>query len=121
MLFANGNTSYFNAENQLWNIVNNKGMRRVKTRDSLIQCEIESIPCATKTDPDSGARVMIREDSTVSITYADGKLFTQHCDGTKILTSADGLVIVVEKENFAPVRVNLNISKTQPYQESEGG
>ena len=34
--------------------------------------KIDKIPCATKTDPESGAIVYIRDDQTMVIKYKDG-------------------------------------------------
>ena len=61
--------------------------------------DIESIPCAIETDPETYARTMIREDDVVVVHYPDGSMFTQHADGTQMFTKDNE--IRIEKAGFA--------------------
>jgi hypothetical protein len=104
ILFANGNTTQ-RGKDLIWVSTNNKGMRRARREKDGAEYELDSIPCATVTDPESMARTMTREDKVMVIKYADGSLVTEHADGTKMHTSADKLTVLVEAPGFAPVRV----------------
>jgi len=106
LLFPDGVYAVFCRENLEWTVTNNKGMQR-KFKDGVFT-DIGQIPCAVETDSVSGARMMIREDEIVSVTYKDGSRYCQHRDGTKFHTSADGSEIRVEKRNFASHCVKVN-------------
>lgn len=53
----------------MWITTNNKGFRKS-------QKGIEKIPCAIKNDPESGAKVYIRDDQTLIIYFKDGSQYT---------------------------------------------
>jgi hypothetical protein len=53
VLYANGNVSLY--KNEMWITTNNKGFKKSPKG-------VERIPCAAKTDPESGAKVYIRDD-----------------------------------------------------------
>lgn len=53
ILYANGNVSLY--KNEMWTTTNNKGFKKSAKG-------VDKIPCATKTDPESGAKVYIRDD-----------------------------------------------------------
>ncbi|CAD8207264.1 unnamed protein product [Paramecium octaurelia] len=97
VLYANGNVSMY--KNDMWITTNNKGVRKS-------QKGIEKIPCATKNDPESGAKVYIRDDQTLIIYYKDGSQYTQHYDGTIMLIKGDK--VIVEHPNFASVVVTID-------------
>jgi hypothetical protein len=111
IMFANGNFAEYDPSERLWFSTNNKGIRRGKTLEGLIEFDSGEIPCATKTDPTTEAKVMVREDGVVTVTYKDFSKLTQHRDGTRIFTNAEGTQITVEKENYAPIRVYLDHEK----------
>lgn len=102
-LMANGNTSEY--KEGLWVGVNNKGKRRGRKSNEF---EMDTINCVSKTDPETQARVTLRQDGVVTVKYKDGRLLTKHKDETTMLTSPNGLGITVEKEGFAPVKVRLD-------------
>mmetsp|Transcript_6797 Transcript_6797/g.12276 ORF Transcript_6797/g.12276 Transcript_6797/m.12276 type:complete len:1696 (-) Transcript_6797:1566-6653(-) len=104
ILFANGNTTQ-RGKDLIWVSTNNKGMRRAKREKDGAEYELDSIPCATVTDPESMARTMTREDKVMVIKYADGSLVTEHADGTKMHTSVDKNTVLVEAPGFAPVKI----------------
>lgn len=56
---------------------------------------------------------MIREDKVIVITYKDGSLYTQHKDGTKMYTSSDGQIVLVESEKYATIKVRLDEVKAR--------
>lgn len=47
-----------------------------------IYSDLQSIPAAAETDAVTGARMLIREDDVVSVTYLDGSIYCRHKDGT---------------------------------------
>lgn len=59
-LYANGNVAVY--KNESWTTTNNKGIKK-SSKGS------EKIPCAVKTDPETGAEVYIRDDQTMVIRY----------------------------------------------------
>jgi hypothetical protein len=99
MLFPDGVHAVFSKAKLEWIVTNNKGMQR-RFKDGKFT-DLQSIPCAVETDAVTGAKMMIREDEIVSVTYKDGSMYCQHRDGTKFHTSADQTEIRVEKRNFA--------------------
>ena len=106
ILHPDGNTALFRRQTNSWLITNNKGKRRLRHVESGREEDFSSIPCAHKTDPESLAKVMIREDNVISIAYADSSVLTLHADGTKIYRTQSSTV--VEQHGYAPVRVRLD-------------
>ena len=121
MLFPDGVFATFSRKHLEWTITNNKGMRR-KFKDG-VYTDLDEIPCAFETDALTGARMMIREDQIVSVTYKDGSVYCQHRDGTKFHTSADGSQIRVEKRNYAThvIRINQQGAENSPYKRALDG
>jgi len=37
--------------------------------------DLKSIPCAKETDANTGAKMMIREDEVIAVSYKDGSLY----------------------------------------------
>lgn len=87
----------------MWVVTNNKGMRQAKKDGQA--WDISPIPCAIEKDAVTEARMMIREDNVVTITYKDGSTYCQHEDGTQMKINADQSEIRVEKDGYAPVVV----------------
>lgn len=110
ILFANGNITH-RGKDAVWVSTNNKGMRRARHEKDGAEYELDSIPCATVTDPMSMARTMTREDKVMVIRYSDGSLITEHADGTKMHTSVDRCTVLVEAPGLAPVRITKDSSK----------
>lgn len=105
MLFPDGTRGFFSKANKEWKVVNAKG--KVRCSKEGVSRNMDSIPCATETDAVTGARMTIREDNVVLVTYKDGSVFCQHEDGTKIFTKGDGSEIRIEKLHFASVSIRI--------------
>lgn len=58
ILYANGNVAV-NKRNGLWTTTNNKGLRRVKRIKDGHEHETDPIPCANRTDPETGCNMKI--------------------------------------------------------------
>ncbi len=108
VMMANGSTSEY--RDGQWVGVNSRGKRRCR-KDREV--ELEPVNCAAKTDPESLARVTLRQDGVMQVKYRDGRLFTRHKDETTMLLSGDGRTTVVEKVGFAPVRVRVDPDKAK--------
>ena len=87
VLFADGVRAQFSKKRMEWTLTNNLGKRR-RFRNG-IYTDMEEVPTAVETDQETGAKMMIREDGVLSVTYADGSVYCHHQDGTKIHTTAD--------------------------------
>ena len=62
ILYPNGNISYLRYRSSYWVTTNNKGFRKhrnIKTREDT---ETDPIPCAKRTDPETGSKIIIRGD-----------------------------------------------------------
>lgn len=55
ILYANGNVA-INKRNGLWITTNNKGLRRAKRIKDGHEYEVDPIPCAKRTDPETGCK-----------------------------------------------------------------
>lgn len=99
VLFPDGVVANFSKKKLEWILINNLGKRR-QFKDGIYR-DLEQIPTAVETDQNSGAKMMIREDGIVTVTYLDGSVYCHHKDGTKMHTSADGSEIRIEKKNYA--------------------
>jgi len=75
VLYANGNISVM-TRNDTWVTTNNKGLRKARRVKDGAEWALEPVPCAIKTDPESGALVYIRDDQTMVIKYIDGSQYT---------------------------------------------
>ena len=106
ILFANGNVSCL--KEGVWTCVNNRGMRQTRgcEQGEAGVCEVDEIPCAEVSDPDTLVRTMMRSDGVTVISYLDGSTITEHADGTKIFSSE--AEILIESPAYAPVKVILN-------------
>ncbi len=89
-----------------------KGLRKGRRLKDNFEFELDSIPSARKTDPETGCKfaspqqspyylgkILIREDKVMVIRYPDGTVYTTHKDGTKFLTSPDSNLITIENES----------------------
>lgn len=125
ILYANGNVA-INKRNGLWITTNNKGLRRAKRIKDQHEYEIDPIPCAKRTDPETGCaiyffyfylfmlfinlgQILIREDKVIIITYKDGSVYTQHKDGTKMFTSDNKNLIIIENESHIKLYIIIKI------------
>ncbi|EGR30654.1 hypothetical protein IMG5_126590 [Ichthyophthirius multifiliis] len=93
-------------------IVTGKGTGLRKARNIINNSEqqYESVPCAKRTDPNTGSQIIIREDQTLIIKYIDGSVYTKHFDGTQIYTAQDKNTIIIEHNDFATIKVLFDIN-----------
>lgn len=62
VLYANGNIQYMQARSNYWITVNNKGLRKQRNIKTGEEIELDPIPAAKRTDPESGSKIIIRDD-----------------------------------------------------------
>jgi len=62
ILYANGNISYSQQRNGIWITINNKGLRKCRNSREGSESELDAIPCARRTDPEQGSKIIIRSD-----------------------------------------------------------
>jgi hypothetical protein len=89
----------------IWTITNNEGRRICRRQSDGYTYEIESIPAAIETCPETFAKVLFKEDNVISIVQESGYRYTVHNDGTKILTNCDKTEYIYEKEGYSIVKV----------------
>ncbi len=62
-----------------------------------------------KIDPETSATIYVREDGVLTIKYLDESRLVMMPDGTQILTKKEpdtsGIITLITKEGFAPVRI----------------
>lgn len=61
ILYANGNTAELQS-NGIWVTINNKGMRKGRKIKDNREIEYDPIPCASKTDPQTGCNYYWQKD-----------------------------------------------------------
>ena len=67
---------------------------------------MDHVPCLKKKDHlKTKAELLMREDDVLVIWYPDGTRFTQHADGTQILTNPNG-DIVVDHPDYSTVTIS---------------
>ncbi len=91
----------------IWTTVNAKGVRRVrKLRDNSVFDEPRRLKQTEKIDPETNAKVYVREDGVLTIYYIDESRLVMFADGTEILTRKEGQTVftLVKKEDYIPVR-----------------
>ena len=71
--------------------MNSKGVRRVrKLRDNQVYDEPRRLKLNEKIDPETNARVTVREDGVLTIRYVDESKLVMFADGTEIFSRKDG-------------------------------
>jgi len=82
-------------------------VRRVrKLRDNSVFDEPRRLKQTEKIDPETNAKVFVREDGVLTIYYIDESRLVMFADGTEILTRKEGQTVftLVKKEGYIPVR-----------------
>lgn len=82
-------------------------MKRVrKLRDNSVQDEPRRLKVTEKIDPETNAKVYVREDGVLTINYIDESRLVMFADGTEIFTRKEGQTIftLVKKQDYIPVR-----------------
>lgn len=98
ILYANGNISQSQQRNGIWITVNNKGLRKCRNTRDGTETELDAVPCARRTDPEQGSKIIIRSDQTLIIHYKDGSAYVKFRDGTQMYTSPKKDFIIVEHQ-----------------------
>ena len=91
----------------IWTTVNSKGVKRVrKLRDNSVCDEPRRLKQTEKIDPETNAKVYVREDGVLTIHYIDESRLVMFADGTELLTRKEGQTVftLVKKEGYIPVR-----------------
>lgn len=61
-----------------------------KLRDNVVYDEPRRLKTTEKIDPETNARVMVREDGVLTIKYVDDSRLVMFADGTEIFTRKEG-------------------------------
>jgi hypothetical protein len=80
VLYPDGQVAHFSKEDMSWTIINEKGKKQI-FKDGVVR-DVEAVPTALETDPDTLAKVTIREDNVCTVEYPSGAIFVKHADGT---------------------------------------
>jgi len=94
----------------IWTTVNGKGVRRVrKLRDNSVQDETRRLKVTEKIDPETNAKVYVREDGVLTVVYVDESRLVMFADGTEIFTrkkevGGQTVITLVKKAGYIPVR-----------------
>lgn len=77
-----------------------------KLRDNSVFDEPRRLKQTEKIDPETNAKVYVREDGVLTIYYIDESRLVMFADGTEILTRKEGQTVftLVKKEDYIPVR-----------------
>ncbi|CAG9330394.1 unnamed protein product [Blepharisma stoltei] len=103
------------SKDRVWVCTNNKGMRLVKRMKDGVSYNLEPIKVQSFTDPETLAKVIIREDLVMKITFSDNSYAAFHPDGTKIHTSADENTVHIESPGYAPVKSHKDPLKARQH------
>lgn len=85
--YPDGTVTMTDKRKGVWYTVNPKGIKRVrKFKDNIAYDETKRLKIQEKIDPETSARILIREDGVLTIHYIDEKRIVLMPDGTQILT-----------------------------------
>ena len=107
ILYPDGTVTGQDKRKGVWMTTNQKGVRRSrKLRDNTICDEPRRLKINEKIDPETNARVQVREDGVLVINYIDESRLVMFSDGTEIFTRKEGQTVytLVTKTGFVPVR-----------------
>lgn len=91
-----------------WLTTNARGVRRFrKMRDNVVYDEPRRLRVSEKIDPETNARVTVREDGVLTVRYVDEARLVMFADGSEIYTRKEGQssVTIVKKEGYTPIRI----------------
>ncbi|KDO30951.1 hypothetical protein SPRG_04139 [Saprolegnia parasitica CBS 223.65] len=71
-----------------------------------------SVPIALEVDPESKAVIAHRGDGVVTVTHVNGSYLTQHADGTQMLGNGSNSHVIVRKEGYAEVSIDVDVNLT---------
>jgi hypothetical protein len=90
-LFPDGTITHQDRRRGIWTTVNSKGVKRIrKLRDNSIYDEQRRYRLNEKIDPETNARVFIREDGVLTVKYVDDSRLVMFADGTEIFQRKEG-------------------------------
>jgi hypothetical protein len=107
LLFPDGSVTLQDRRKGVWTTTNSKGVRRVRRlKDNHVNDEPRRLKITEKIDPETNARVTVREDGVLTIRYVDDSRLVMFQDGTEILTRKEGQTVIttVTRAGFLPVR-----------------
>jgi hypothetical protein len=107
ILYADGTVTGQDKRRGTWTTVNARGVKRVrKLRDNVVYDEPKRVKISEKVDPETNARVLVREDGVLTIRYVDDSRLVMFADGTEIFTRKEGqsTITLIKKEGFVPIR-----------------
>ena len=108
--YVDGAITHSDKRRGVWYTINAAGVKRVRrVKDRIVQDEMERLKIDTKIDPETNAKLQIREDGVLNIEYVDQSVLLIMPDGTNILKKkrADGeagTVTLITKDGFVPIR-----------------
>lgn len=106
-MFPNGTVTQSDKRKGNWTTTNSKGVRRVrKMRDNLVFDEPRRLKLNEKIDPETNAKVTVREDGVLTVRYVDESKLVMFADGTEVFTRKEGqsTITIIKKEGYTPVR-----------------
>ena len=115
LLFVNGNYSVHKADGS-WVSTNNRGRNVFRTPSNRwvpihTTSENESVPHSNVTDPKTKIQTMLREDSTMKVTYPDGSINTIFGDST-CMHQYPGGKLLIESSSYAPIEIEQKNTTT---------
>lgn len=108
--FKDGSITSSDKRRNIWYTINSKGVKRIRRiKDRIVQDDLERLKIETKIDPETNAKLQIREDGVLVIEYIDQSLLIVMPDGTNILKKKRpdgeaGEVTIITKDGFVPIR-----------------
>ncbi|OQS05912.1 hypothetical protein THRCLA_02011 [Thraustotheca clavata] len=110
IMYANGHVGHQKSSNEpFWTIDEGGSPYSVfKT----IQSPPAPVPITIEVDPETKAVVAHRGDGVVTITHVNGCYLTQHADGTQIYGNPTSSHLIVKKEGFAEVSIDVDVNLT---------
>ncbi|KAH9194714.1 hypothetical protein AeNC1_003315 [Aphanomyces euteiches] len=109
ILYANGSTASRTSSAEPFVTVNEQGMPSCNDASWPLPSKI---PVHIEVDPESRAVIAHREDGVVVVTHPNGAFLTQHTDGTRIYGNPTCSHVVVVKEGFAEVSIDVDVNLT---------
>jgi len=116
ILYPDGTVTVQDRRKGIWTTTNPKGVRRSrKLRDNNVCDEPRRLKINEKIDPETNARVQVREDGVLVISYIDESRLVMFSDGTEIFTRKEGqtVYVLVTKAGFVPVRQTFDPVKAR--------
>lgn len=103
------------SKDKVWVCTNNRGFRLVKRVKDGVSYNLEPIKIQSFTDPETLAKVIIREDLVMKITYNDNSYAAFHADGSRIHTSSDLNIVHIESPGYSPIKIHNDPLKARQH------